>query len=1009
MRKSIIFLPLLAISIAGVSIGKTKESITVLSADETVDNVKIGDVFEVEPRILEYEGQSKTVNGQIILPDGTSKEGKQFTISMPGVYTVNYRAFFGTHEVSYSKLYHCHRTSADFIISSESSNKPQVGEYSHPLKSGEIKGAKLILDSKTTFTYEREIDFSTYNSNESFVDVIVDTSQSGTSDLETFTIRLTDVDNNNNYVDITVTDSGPIDDDGRGCYVLAGSNNQFKTGYEGSRLHTSKYGTNVGMSFRNLPEKSANVAKFYLDYAEKTFYVSPILNFPGVKTKITDLDDKTIYGSNIWEGFTSHKAKLSIFANSLSNSSATLIVSKIANIDLSPLDFVDETAPTINIDYDGQDKNNLPKASVNKPYKIFNANITDNFDTDLSYTTYVTYYDTVNNKRKDISIKNNTFTPKEEGTYKITYEAKDHSCNVAKKDINITTINDPQTMSLSLDTSSISKELYSKINLPSIDDVIVTGGSGHASITRKLFDENNNEIVIEGDTFIPDSIGTYKVNYDATDYIGNTAKTVLNIEVTDPGHPVFVGEVNLPRILIKGHKYTLPAYPGAEVVNKETVSLASKVFVNGVALSSNSFTASDSCVVKYELNGNTGTQTFEQSIDVVESGSPFNFANYFHGDFAKEVNADDVKLTASSGNPHDLFASVLPYDNLFVKFSIDPNNVNFDKLVFKFSDSLDPDNSLTFKMNFSEENAYISLANDSTEYLFGKTDSETEQEYLIDFFSSNGVLKDILHNEIAVAKFNDQGKLFSGFKGGVYLDIMMENVVSSSSVKILTISNQVLGHGNDPDYKDFIKPIIIIEGTFKTEQSYNVNAYIPTASVFDVLSDSSITMTVSSPSGTYKLKDVDATVEHTFKLDEIGTYNVVYTGVDSTGITATLRRSISVYDFTAPVLNITGSVNESYRLNDAITIPSYTVSDDSNEYTLDIFLMMPDNQQRLLLIDKNGSVTSYLDEDSMIYNSSFKVNSTTFKAEQFGNYTLRYVAYDFDFNKTVQELHFVVK
>ena len=71
--------------------------------------------------------------------------------------------------------------------------------------------------------------------------------------------------------------------------------------------------------------------------------------------------------------------------------------------------------------------------------------------------------------------------------------------------------------------------------------------------------------------------------------------------------------------------------------------------------------------------------------------------------------------------------------------------------------------------------------------------------------------------------------------------------------------------------------------------------------------------------------------------------------------------------------------------------------------------MMPDNQQRLLLLDKNGNVTSYLDENSMIYNSSFKVNSTTFKAEQFGNYTLRYVAYDPDFNKTVQELHFVVK
>ena len=309
-------------------------------------------------------------------------------------------------------------------------------------------------------------------------------------------------------------------------------------------------------------------------------------------------------------------------------------------------------------------------------------------------------------------------------------------------------------------------------------------------------------------------------------------------------------------------------------------------------------------------------------------------------------------------------------------------------------------------MRFDEESGYISSGNDSSEYSFAKNDLG---EYAIDFVTSGGVLKDILHNEISSVKYNDQGEMFSGFKGGVYLDIMMENVTSASSVKILTISNQVMGHGDDPNYTDFIKPIVIIEGKFVTEQSYNADAYIPTASVFDVLSDASVTISAKSPSGKDKLKDLDATVEHTFKLDEIGTYNVTYTAVDGAGKISTLKRSISVYDFTAPILEITGSVKESYRLNDAITIPSYSVSDNLNEYTLDIFLMMPDNQQRLLLIDKNGTVTSYLDENSMIYNSSFKVNSTTFKAEQYGNYTLRYVAYDTDFNKSVQELHFSVK
>ena len=1008
MRKKLLFLPLLVVSLAGVSTFKLADHIQVLSVDETIDNVKIGDVFEVEQRVLEYEGQRKTVDGQIILPDGTSKEGKQFTITMPGIYSVNYRAFFGAHEVSVSKFYHCHRTSADFFTSSDTRNKPQTGEYSHPIKSGEIKGAKLILDSKTTFTYEREIDFSTYGSVNSFIDVIVDTSQTGTSDLETFTIRLTDVEDNNNYVDITVTDGGPIDDDGRGCYILAGSNNQFKTGYEGSRLHIGKYGANVGMSFRNLPEKSARVAKFYFDYADRKFYVSPLLNEGGAKGQITDLDDKSVYGSNIWEGFTTGKARLSIFANSLSNSSATLIVSKIANIDLSPLDFVDNVKPTISIDYDGQAMYDLPKASVNKPYKLYKAVITDNFDKDLSYSTYVTHFDSVNSKNKDISVINNTFTPKEEGTYKISYIAKDHSNNQTIRELVVTTINDPQTMSLSIDTPSISQELYSKINLPLTSDVHVTGGSGVAKVTRTLLDNKSKEIQVEDDTFIPEKIGSYTALYKATDYIGNIATLAVPITVTDPGHPIFVGEPSLPRILIKGHKYALPSYPGVEVVNNETVSLSSKVYVNGSHLTNSTFVAGSTCLVKYELSGTRGTQTYQQNIDVVESGSPMNFANYFYGDFAKAVHTSDIALTANTGTATDIFASILPFDNPYIKFAVDPNNINFERLIFKFSDSSNPNNSISFKIRFSAGKAYVSAGSDTSEYEFGKADLGSDYSYAIDFLSSSRVLSDINHNELVVVKNNDQGKPFNGFSNGLYLDITMENISSSSSLKVLSISNQVIGDLSLNPYLDAF-PIIILNDKFVNEQHYGDNVFIPTASIFDVLSDSSVTVSVKAPNNTYKIQDLDAGITHSFKLDQFGQYTVIYNGRDEEGNTASFRRTITIYDFNAPEITITGSLKESYKLNDEISIPSYTVSDNQNDYKLDVFLIMPDNQQRLLLTDKNGTVTSYLEADSMVYNSSFKVNSTTFKAEQYGKYTMRFVAYDSDFNKSAKELNFEVK
>ena len=172
MRKKLLLLPFLVLALGTVSAHSVSTKPSVLYADQTIDNVKIGDTFIVEQKTLVYNEQSKVVDGQIILPDGTSQEGKQFTIQMPGIYSVNYRAFFGTHEESLSIYYHCHRNSGDFFESSEKSNLAKAGSYSHELKNGEIKGAKLTLNSKTTFTYVSEIDFSSFSSSNPFIEFI---------------------------------------------------------------------------------------------------------------------------------------------------------------------------------------------------------------------------------------------------------------------------------------------------------------------------------------------------------------------------------------------------------------------------------------------------------------------------------------------------------------------------------------------------------------------------------------------------------------------------------------------------------------------------------------------------------------------------------------------------------------------------------------------------------------------------------------------------------------------
>ena len=359
--KSLLFpISLLGLLVAPLSLSSKNEARALLGEENNV--VSVGDIIEVESRSLVYNGQTKVSGGQIVFPDGTSKSGKNFTISMPGVYKVIYSALFGTHEVSETVYYNCYRRSSDFFLSSNKKNQPVNGEYSFNTKTSNVKGARLTLDSTTTFTYDGIIDFTTYNPNQSFVEILVDTSKQGESDLGAYIVRLTDINDELNYVDIQVTDSGPLDDDGQGCYILSGANGQFKVGFEGSTKWINAFGANVGSSFRGLPSSNpAKPAKLYFNYAEKALYVSPKVWSANDKILITDLDSAEIYKSTVWGGFSEGKAKLSIFASSLINPSATIVVSSVAGIDLSQYVFKDEVAPEIEIDYGNQSPYKQPK------------------------------------------------------------------------------------------------------------------------------------------------------------------------------------------------------------------------------------------------------------------------------------------------------------------------------------------------------------------------------------------------------------------------------------------------------------------------------------------------------------------------------------------------------------------------------------------------------------------------------------------------------------------------
>ena len=105
-------------------------------------------------------------------------------------------------------------------------------------------------------------------------------------------------------------------------------------------------------------------------------------------------------------------------------------------------------------------------------------------------------------------------------------------------------------------------------------------------------------------------------------------------------------------------------------------------------------------------------------------------------------------------------------------------------------------------------------------------------------------------------------------------------------------------------------------------------------------------------------------------------------------------------------LKVSDLAKQEYAKGDTVEIPSYTVG-GVTEYTADVILFLPNSEIMLLSHDENGSVTSYCNNTNL-YRESFGVSDNSFCAEMKGEYTLRYVVYDKDYNRTVSELTFTV-
>ena len=991
-----------------------------VSAEEIVyEKAYVGNVIDAEQYKIDYEGGKVQAEGfTVVYPSGGVYGGDKATMDQAGKYQVTYYATVNGQRVEETCYYMAVRMPKDVIVAEEgmpvSYGKYEI-ESPYEMKK-ETYGALVTFKAGQSITFSTNIKTSKLTKDYNIFELIVMPSVFRETDFEKLSIRVSDAEDATNYVDISVLSSNMVDGDGQVSYVMAGASGQMLGGYEGSTFHSGStiYGTSVEHSFRGFGHKgefrynhtvSENILTLSIDQAEKKVYCGPSTNESVTKNLVNDLDDAAHYKGNPWGGFTSDEVTVKISADRFVKAEGKVVIKSFGDLDFSQ-DIQDTLAPQILLDCD--ETKALPVAEVGKEFPIFPFVARDALDAQVKTDVYVYYVDARGQK---ITVENNgeSFLPKYAGTYQIVYRAEDYSGNVAEKTLEVTAQEVTPNIYIAIEEKIVEAEAYQTVIIPQAAEMQAFGGSGYLKVGRAVYDPNNQQLNVK-DKLQLTELGDYKVVYSATDYLGNVEYGVMTVRANPVEKPTFIEEPTFDSVLVKGFTYDVIQPLVIETVGGKIVKLPCQVYVNGTLVEGSFVADGEEAVIRYVVTGETGENEWTDTISVVDTEYGKYKSKYFYTENNVQVVDEKSNVTLTFAEDASLeFINALCAKDFRLTLSYKKEMTKFTSMVFTLVDGANRNRTVTvqFFYNSDEDTWFMQLNNSATKLLY------ITSKDLLSFTLSqdNKKIIDTSGVEIATISAYDNGEKFEGFSETIYLQISFGGVKGESSLAIAQIGNQTMGYNKSSLEKgsDEIKPTILLDAPFVMRQKLGTKANIPTAKAFDVLGQvEEFIIKVETPAGEL-LATGDATKVLDLTLDKAGYYLVTYYAIDTNGNSESIPYTILVNDETAPTLTVEDDYKDEYKVGSKIDVPSYEVKDNGENCYVQVTLILPNNEVRLLQYDENGEITSLLSKDSELYESAFKADEDTFIALQKGRYVLRIVAYDEYYNYTVKEIEFLVK
>ncbi len=912
-----------------------------------------GAEFTVPERTVNIDGTDVKASAVLIFPDGDATSADKVTLSQVGKYTIRYTATASGKTVADTVTFDV----ADSLYSVGTSfSSASFGKWvpSEPDYEITTSGLMVRLVEGDTFTYNKPISVADVTRDDSLIRLFATPDVCGTVDFGKIIVTLTDVLDKNVYLRISArfynNRTFP-----RTTYCLAGGNGQSMKGHElttsNDKVHTeNEWGTPFAHSFFGLvnPQTQTPLDDMAIDLryddVENSVY---IWSSDDDKTvRVIDLDSPQYY-SEMWAGFKSKQAILTVSADEYFGGTANFCIASIGGetftVDADNTTVADTVAPVITVNAPASE---MPNAPVGSLYPIPTATAVDGVSGDCKVVVRAYYNYVSPSTAVRIDIADGKFAMNRAGSYAIVYSATDRSGNTATQTLFMNAQDTPEPAVSFEGEKRQSGVAGERIAVP---QPTASGGSGDLTVTVTAACGDTVYPVTDG-FFRPHKVGVYTVRATATDYVGRTAESSYTVEVT-AGEPIFIDEPDVPHCLIAGYAYKFPAYYATDYRSSTPTQKRARLIVtdaNGTrAVAANAVVtfsvknSGDTVTLTYSCDGAIRTMKVPCILPKVDNDgqSSLKLENYIVSDgVAAVADFEGITVTATASDGGWTFANRLLAENCNITLRGIAGACEYDALRIEFADSVNPAEKIVTRLVHNGNAVDVIVGEKKLTF---DTGLKIGGEIVLRYTGGKIGVGDVLPFEIPAFDEFDSGK--------IKLSVYFENATEGASYTLAEIG----GHRMNSAGTDRIAPRIAVLDTCGGTADIGSVITLPRAHAGDTLTPTvDFAVTVFGPDNQpihdidgILLSGVDPEKEYTVKLDRYGQYRVAYTAADTDlGMTTRLPYTITVLDTVAPIIECRGETARTAKMGDVLAISSFDVSDNvtaKEELTVCVFVKTP--------------------------------------------------------------------